>query len=304
VFWPYAYDDLYDGIFWGYGYNPFWDYGYGDIFGGLFSPYGFNDLAGYLPGLAGGGTASRGRSSGRSTSAPSDSLPAQLGQMCGDDTKEVAGLPIDRIQQLISPDDQQRAALDDLANASVRAAQIIKSACPTTVSFTPTGRLDAMQTRLEAMAQAIDVVRGPIDNFYATLTDEQKARLNAANQTPEQQAARARGSVVQNCNAVNDATQWPAAQIEKAVRPTPAQQAKLDALKSAVAQAAVQLGASCPSALPTTPPARLAAVANRIDVMLQTVKNVRAALADFYASLNDEQKAQFNMIGQPSTAQR
>ena len=31
--------------------------------------------------------------------------------------------------------------------------------------------------------------------------------------------------------------------------------------------------------------------------MLQTVKNVRAALDDFYGKLSDEQKAQFEAIG-------
>jgi hypothetical protein len=223
--------------------------------------------------------------------------------MCGDDTKEVAGWPIDRIRQLVSPNDQQGRALDDLADASVRAAQIIKAACPTSVAFTPTGRLTAMQQRIEAMVQATDVVRGPLETFYGDLTDEQKAQLNAANQTT-QSNARTRGSLTQNCSAANAATQWPGSQIEKALRPTEAQQASLNALQNAAAKAQDQLAASCPAELPTTPPARLAAVAKRLDVMLQAVKNVRVALDDFYGSLNDEQKAQFNMIGQTRTAQR
>jgi hypothetical protein len=46
-----------------------------------------------------------------------------------------------------------------------------------------------------------------------------------------------------------------------------------------------------------TPPARLASVSKRLDVMLQAVKDVRAALEDFYATLDDEQKAQFEAIG-------
>jgi hypothetical protein len=46
-----------------------------------------------------------------------------------------------------------------------------------------------------------------------------------------------------------------------------------------------------------TPPARFAALGKRLDTMLQAVKQVRAALEDFYATLNDEQKAQFEAIG-------
>jgi hypothetical protein len=315
LFWPYAYNDIYCDVFWGYGGygcgdpywsagygDPFWDYGYSDIYGGMFSPFGFGDLAAYQPGGQGGGRTRRGRSE---ASIPAGQiLSDEVAQMCGDDTKEVAGWPIDLIQKLITPNDQQRMALDDLANASVKAAQVVKTACPTTVAYTPTGRLAAMQQRIEGMLQAIDIVRAPLGSFYGTLTDEQKAQLNAANQTAEQHNPRARGSLAQNCAATNAATQWPGPQIEKAVRPNEAQQAKLGALQSAAAQAAEQLAASCPSEMPATPPARLAAVAKRLDVMLQAVKSVRAALNDFYGTLNDEQKAQFNMIGQPRTAQR
>jgi hypothetical protein len=316
LFWPYAYDDIYDDVFWGYGYgDPFWDYGYGDIYGGMFSPFGFDDLAGYMPSQQGGGRVRRGRSYETTAALPSGqptagqpsagtALSGGIAQMCGDDTREVASWPIDRIQQLIMPTDAQRMALDDLGNASVKAAQIIKNACPTVIAFTPTGRLGAMQQRIEAMKQAVDMVREPIERLYGLLTDEQKAQLNAASQTPQQQTARSRGSLTQNCATVNAATQWPGAQIEKTVRPNETQLARLNALQSAAAQAAEKLAASCPSELPATPPARLAAVAKRLDVMLEAVGNVRAALGDFYGSLNDEQKAQFNLIGQQRSAQR
>jgi hypothetical protein len=303
LFWPYAYSDIYCNVFWGYwgygcadpywsvGYgNPFWDYGYGDIYGGLFSPFAFNDLNGYLP------TGRRARSNGTTPSTA-------LAQMCGDDTKEVAGWPIDRIQQLVSPDDQQRMALDDLASASMNAAQIIKTACPASAAFTPTGRLAAMQQRIEAMEQAVDVVRGPLDRFYGALTDEQKAKLSSANQPPAQQKGRPRG-LAQSCATANATFQWPEARIEASVRPNEAQQAKLKALQSAATQAADQLAASCPSELPTTPPARLAAVSKRLEVMLGAVKNVRGVLDDLYGDLSDEQKAQFNRIGQSRTAER
>jgi hypothetical protein len=46
-----------------------------------------------------------------------------------------------------------------------------------------------------------------------------------------------------------------------------------------------------------TPPARFAAAAERLDTLLQAVKLVRPALEDFYTTLNDEQKAQFESIG-------
>ncbi len=226
-----------------------------------------------------------------------------VAQMCGDDTREVAGWPVDRVSELVAPDERQRALLDDLAAASVKAAQIIKNGCPTSVAFTPTGRLAAMQQRVEAMQQAVDAVRGPLDAFYGSLTEDQKAKFNAASGAPAEKNGRQRGTA-QSCTAASSVAKWPEAQIEAALRPTEAQQQKLKALENAAAQAEQQLAASCPADLPATPTARLAAVSQRLDVMLTAVKNVRSALDDLYAGLTDEQKAQFNQIGQGRTAQR
>jgi len=213
--------------------------------------------------------------------------------MCGQDA-QVASLPIDRISAAVSPDDQQRAALDALGNASVQAAQTIKTACPTDVSYTPTGRLDAMEKRVQAMVQAVALIRPPLDAFYGLLSDEQKARFNALG---EQQRPDNPRSPMAACgpNAAALPT-WPQAEIEKAVRPSEGQRALLDKLKDANGKAADMLKASCPSEPPATPPARLAAMAARLDAMLKAVQLVHQALNDFYGSLTDEQKAQFNGI--------
>jgi len=68
-------------------------------------------------------------------------------------------------------------------------------------------------------------------------------------------------------------------------------------LQSAAAQAADIIKAACPSENPSTPPARLEAVGNRLQAMLQAVQTVEPPLRDFYASLNDEQQARFNTLG-------
>jgi hypothetical protein len=62
------------------------------------------------------------------------------------------------------------------------------------------------------------------------------------------------------------------------------------------------LSTSCRADEAVTPPARLAAVGKRLDTMLQAVKLVRASLDGFYATLSDEQKAQFEAIGPRRTA--
>ena len=294
VFWPFAYYDFYDYAMWGYGYDdPFWDYGYGDIYAGIFSPYGYDDLAGYWPQGSSGGQVSARPGSGAKAATPD-----QLADLCGEDSRDIAGLPIDQIQKAIQPDDAQRAALDDLANASVKAAQDIRAACPTRIALTAPARLAAMQTRIEALISAVDTVQPPLQKFYGLLTDDQKARLNALGEDQRRaDAAKKNGPLAGNCGATPGATGWPSAEIDAKLHPTDAQRASLTALQDATAKAADMLKASCESSEAITPPARLDAVRARLGVMLQAVKGVRTALDDFYGKLSDEQKAQFEAIG-------
>ena len=291
LFWPFAGYDMYDYAFWGYG-PSFWDYGYGDIYAGIFAPYGYDDLAGYLP--YGGGAAPS--SSSANVNAPANE-PNELAQMCGDDTQDIAGLPIDRIQQALQPDDEQRKALDALANATVKASQTIKAVCPTQVNSTAPGRLAAMQTRLEAMISADHIVEPALDHFYGLLNDEQKSRLTALGQD-ELRGSRSEDVLTQGCgNGQANVADWPAAEIEQRVHPTDAQRASLDNLKDASAKAADMLKGSCEPNEALTPPARLSAAGKRLDAMLQAVETVKSALDDLYAELSDEQKAQFESIG-------
>ena len=300
VFWPFAYYDIYDYAMWGYGYDdPFWDYGYNDIYAGIFSPYGYDDLAGYWP--QGGGSA---QASARQGSGVQTATPDRLAQMCGEDSRDIAGLPIDQIQQAIAPNDAQRAALDDLANASVKAAQDIKAACPTQIALTAPARIAAMQQRIEAMISAAGTVQPPLQKFYDLLNDEQKARLNALGEGQRRaDAAKSKnGSLAGNCEAAQTVTDWPSAEIDAKLHPTDEQRASLAALRDANAKAADMLKSSCQTTEAITPPARLEAVGKRLDVMLQAVRTVRAALDDFYGKLSDEQKAQFEAIGPRRTA--
>jgi hypothetical protein len=295
VFWPFAYYDFYDYAMWGYGYDdPFWDYGYGDIYAGIFSPYGYDDLAGYWPRGGSGAQVVAGQNSGEKATTPD-----QLAELCGEDSRDIAGLPIDQIQKAIQPDDAQRAALDDLANASVKAAQDIRAACPTKIAPTAPARLAAMQTRIEALISAVDIVQPPLQKFYSLLTDDQKARLNALGEDQRRnEAAKNNGALAGNCGAAQPGvTAWPSAEIDAKLHPTDAQRASLAALQDATAKAADMLKASCQPSEAITPPARLEVVRQRLDVMLQAVKGVRTALDDFYGKLNDEQKAQFEAIG-------
>ncbi len=294
LFWPFAYFDIYDYAIWGSGVGAsFWGYGYDDIYAGIFSPYRYDDLTLYPPART------------PPAAGTPDAAPDWWSQMCGEDGRDIAGLPIDLIQAAIEPTETQRAALDDLANASVAAAQSIKAACPTKISLTAPARLASMQQRIEAMIAGVATVQPPLEKFYDLLNDEQKARLNALAEDQRRSTAARRGNrpLAQGCAAQSVGMQWPAAEIDARLRPTDAQRASLVALQDASAKAADMLKTSCQADDAVTPPARLAAVGKRLDIMLQGVKAVRSALDDFYATLNDEQKAQFEAIGPQRTAE-
>jgi hypothetical protein len=302
LFWPFAYYDINDYAMWGSGYgDSFWDYGYNDIYAGIFAPYGYNDLVGYRPQY--GRTSSRRDRASRAYAAIDP-----LAQMCGDDNGEFAGFPVNQIQQAIQLNDAQRAALDDVANASTKAAQTIKSACPADISLTAPNRLAVMQQRIEAMISAVGMLQPPLQKFYDILNDEQKALLNAlienqrGNSNRDRRGNSNRGmaavAVARPCGMAQPGlTEWPNAEIEQRVHPDDAQRASLAALQDAAAKAADMLKASCQPDSAVTPPARLAAIDKRLNAMLDAVKTVRAALDKFYATLTDEQKAQFESIG-------
>jgi hypothetical protein len=289
LFWPFAIYDIYDYTIWGDGIG-FWDYGYLDIYAAIFAPYGHDDLAAYT------GPSPFGR---RHRRVPS------LQQLCGDDSREIAGLPIDQIQQAIQPDEAQRAALDDLANALISAAQMIRASCPTQTAFTAPDRLAVMQQRIGAMIKAELAVQQPLGKFYDLLDDEQEARLNAIAEDRRKMSA-ANGATEapgQRCGAAQPAAlQWLADEIEARLHPNDAQRAALKVLQDANARAVDILNNACQPKDAITLPTRLDAVDGRLDAMQQAVNLVSAALEDFYGTLSDEQKAQFEAIGQKRTA--
>lgn len=294
VFWPYAYNDLYDYAWWGGGYDPyFWDYGYADLYAGLFDPYDYNSLSGYadyLPGYTGHKPVA---SNGSDTTA--------LADMCGNASRDIAGFPIEQFRAAIQPNSEQSAALDELANASQKAAETIQNSCPKDVALTAPSRLADMQQRLEAMRSAVETLKPALDKFYGLLSDDQKAKVTALvadQQRAKQEQPASTSSSSGTCNAEQStATVWPGDLIERNVKPTDAQQAGLKVLQNATANAADILKSSCAPQDALTPPARLAAAEAKLDAMLQAIQAVRPALDNFYGSLTDEQKAAFDAIG-------
>jgi hypothetical protein len=295
VFWPYGYSDFVDYTYYPYAYDAFWPYAYDDIYDSMFGPYAYGS-ADYAQAHTSVQTSATRRRAGVVSGGTDEA------QVCTGQAGALTDWPIERISQVVEPDEQQRAALDDLKTAAAKAIDVLQSACPEDLPSTPTGRLEAMRTRLEAMRQAVQIVRPALDKFYQSLNDEQKERFNALGEDEQTAGTVGRGSarepdLTKICSSQAAAGSLaPIGRIERALHPTDAQRAALNDLDQASRDAARILDANCPQDESLTPPGRLAAMEQRLDAMLKALATVQPALEKFYSSLTDEQKAAFDRL--------
>ena len=112
------------------------------------------------------------------------SRQTDIAGLCSGPAGRGAALPVDRIERTLRLSDHQDAALRDLNDASAKAANILKGNCQPDRTVTPTGRLTAMEDRLNSTLQAIDTVQPALAKFYNSLNDEQKGRFNQLGARP------------------------------------------------------------------------------------------------------------------------
>jgi hypothetical protein len=103
---------------------------------------------------------------------------SELAQICADRSSHVPGVPMERIERAVRPDDAHRAAFNELRDATAKAADLLKSDCPSDRPLTPVARLDSMAQRLDAVLRAVAIVQPALQRFYGALSDEQKERFN------------------------------------------------------------------------------------------------------------------------------
>ena len=244
----------------------------------------------------GGGdsTAAHGATEQRDREARAETNTAAL-ESCIVLTPSLTNLPIDQIRQTVHPIADQEAALDNLSAASAQASEIIKSSCPASIPLTPIGRMDAAEQRLDATIKAIQMLLSPLEKFYEALSDEQRERFNAMNGSTEGARSPSEAAL---CSQEARFIDVPAKRVEQVVQLTAQQQSAFDDLKKAAQKLGDQLRSSCPTAVPKSLVARLETIETRVRAIAEAIKAIRPNLKNFYASLSDEQRARFNMMGQ------
>ena len=291
VFWPYLYGDTVTYALWpGAYYDPFWAYGPEAFMSGILWP-------GRREGLydAFGGGAPTNASVAATPPQPMRST-SSMALTCSGLAPGVTGAPIDRIiAQAVDPTGDQIQALVDLGTAAARASEVIAASCPMQAPSTPLDRLDAVERRLDAMIQAMRIVREPLERFYGLLSDAQKERLSGMVEAANGGPVTASGIAALCDPRAASFAQLPVDRVERAVQPTQQQEPAFEVLKAASATAAASLQASCPAKMPATPVERIDAVQMQLEAMVHAAQDVRPALSTFYATLSDQQKIRFNI---------
>jgi hypothetical protein len=111
--------------------------------------------------------------------------PFALVPLCEPDFWRWIASYLQTAERAVAPTAQQKSQFDELVHAAVKAKDEVQATCGSTVVATPAGRLAAVEARLASIMRAVQTVRPALDAFYASLNDEQKARLSALDGEPD-----------------------------------------------------------------------------------------------------------------------
>jgi hypothetical protein len=289
VFWPDAAADLVDYLIFPRGKDErFWAYDYGTIVGAAFA----GSLADEARVLRG-----RRLATGDETVLLREP-DASIGR-CDRNAMDADAL-IARIEQAIASTSSQRDILEQLRTALAAAAERINSSCPAAIPATFAQRLKAVQDRIWAMRDGLLTIRLPLEKFYGSLSGEQQWRLQREQPDAREGAPKAVDASAPMCGVPAAASVEALMRaIERVVRLAPEQRASFEPLRLRSLAMAQLIADSCPTYPLLGDMDRLAAAADRLDVMLFAVMSMSQALQNFYDSLDDRQKRALGRVFRP-----
>jgi hypothetical protein len=244
---PSVYADLLGYVLWPGDYaDRLWTHGYGDIMSTLLAP---------------------------AAADPDQAAGMIQNGMCSSKAGELADQLIAHTGALIVPTPEQSAALDELGSAlglaidRGRAAVCARGGDP----------LKRMQDGLWIMWDATLLMRPPLQKFYDTLTDAQKAKL--LGEAPASEAL-ARACAGQAESAAGSGGIVEHAFLQRAGGADPQQQLMLETLRQQSAVVIKILATSCPRQTKPTPMDRLEAAGERMNALLYVAMSLSPALTE------------------------
>ncbi len=273
--WPKAYDQALGFVFW-----P-------DDYAAQFRARGFDVIADTI--------------SGRRSAPRVARLASTTGAAVLDDTAKEEHWPSDQIKGALQLTDAQHDALEKLQTAVAQSNRSIEGSCQDAKLATAPDRLAGLVSTLWAVRDGENSIRGQLQDFYATLSKVQKqsfaSRQPGAGSTPPADSP-AGSQQMQACVAQNSerAERW-IKEIEMRVRPDKTEAARLENLHKTSAAMAKLLTASCAQHVPADPVARLDAAADKFTAINYAASTMQIAFNEFYAKLDNAQKAHFETAG-------
>lgn len=193
---------------------------------------------------------------------------------------------VGRIGAEVRPTAAQQPLLQKLGQALGMASGYMARACAQALPPQPVARLKSIQSQLQLLTLAIDVVRPPLQQFEQSLDANQKKQFAALNPADGNAA----------CGAAPIPTEWTVDEIDHSVQPDEAQRQALAGLKLTFASIANDLHAHCPNPVPATPLARLEAIEARLDASWRAALAMQVALRQFESQLNGQQRTRLEAM--------
>jgi len=203
---------------------------------------------------------------------------------------------VERLRAEIGPNAEQMELLQRLGGAIAAAADYLAKSCPSGIPVEPTARLQLMDSQIQVLTMAVDIIHQPLQDFEQSLTDEQRAKFSgdAAARLPSGRrhkiAARNDKAGLHSCGAASAAIGWSIDEIDRSVQPDEQQRAALADVQQAFGRAAHDLQAHCPSSVPRSAVARLETIESRLDAAWRAILSIQVALQGFERMLTDDQK--------------
>jgi hypothetical protein len=200
-----------------------------------------------------------------------------------------------RIGREIAPTAAQQPLLQKLGTALAQANGYLIKFCPGEIPPSPAERLQLMESQIDVMTMALEIVRVPLQKFEQSLDDKQRARLSAPMKNKD---------ITLACAEKSEPANWPMPVLKQALQPTADQEAAMDELGRAFNRASSGLNTICPDGMSRMPSARLRAIEARLDTTWVAVQTIQVAVTEFQKQLNDQQRARFNALQLAPTQSR
>lgn len=104
------------------------------------------------------------------------SLAGPDGAPCGERIERFIGSISERFDGARLTSEAQRRAYEAFKSAAAKAQEFVREACANESSA---GNIRQLESAEQQMAKALDALRPALENFYASLSDEQKAQVNS-----------------------------------------------------------------------------------------------------------------------------